>query len=137
MQLPPWTPKLVLIADALAFIGFGAAFVVAPKQLFEPLGIALTTSAAEIEIRSIYGGLELGLGFYVLWALRDRARLRQALVMAGLALGTLAVVRAVAMLVAGDFHPVILALWATEVVGALANWVGYRALVTDASTDQG
>lgn len=59
--------RFSLAVTALAFGGFGLWLLVSPQAL-SVVGIALTTPTASIEIRSFYGGLELGLAVFFAFA---------------------------------------------------------------------
>jgi hypothetical protein len=49
----------------LGFLGFGLWLVLAPAAALAPLGIT-ASAAGLIELRAFYGGLELGLGVFLL-----------------------------------------------------------------------
>lgn len=56
----------VLVLAALGFLGFGAWLVFDPVGGLAGVGIAGTTPAGVIELRAFYGGLEIGLGLFLL-----------------------------------------------------------------------
>lgn len=56
---------IVLALAGLGFLGFGAAIVVDPAGVLAPVGIS-GTAAGLVELRAFYGGLELGLGAFLL-----------------------------------------------------------------------
>lgn len=55
----------VLLLAGLGFLAFGVAIVAAPEAVLGSVGISGTT-AGLIELRAFYGGLELGLGAFLL-----------------------------------------------------------------------
>ncbi|OGT58612.1 MAG: hypothetical protein A3E01_03865 [Gammaproteobacteria bacterium RIFCSPHIGHO2_12_FULL_63_22] len=57
---------LVLVLAALGFLGFGAWLLVDPVGGLAGVGIAGTTAAGVVELRAFYGGLEIGLGLFLL-----------------------------------------------------------------------
>lgn len=57
---------LILVAG-LMFTGFGVFFLASPETLAEMVGMGFLSSDAVAEIRAFYGGLELGIGMYLLW----------------------------------------------------------------------
>ena len=59
--------KWVLLLASLGFVGFGAAILVAPAEILGSVGIS-GTAAGLVELRAFYGGLELGLGAFLLVA---------------------------------------------------------------------
>ena len=56
----------VLALAGLGFLGFGAWLVFDPVGGLAGVGIAGTTPAGVIELRAFYGGLEIGLGLFLL-----------------------------------------------------------------------
>lgn len=59
-------PKSVLILAALGFLGFGAWLVVDPAGGLAGVDIGATSPAGLVELRAFYGGLEVGLGLFLL-----------------------------------------------------------------------
>lgn len=57
--------KWVLVLAGLGFLGFGLAIAVAPAAVLGSVGIS-GTAAGLVELRAFYGGLELGLGAFLL-----------------------------------------------------------------------
>ena len=55
----------VLLLAGLGFLAFGVAIMAAPEAVLGSVGISGTT-AGLIELRAFYGGLELGLGAFLL-----------------------------------------------------------------------
>ena len=56
----------VLILAGLGFLGFGAWLAVDPVGGLAGVDIAGTAPAGVVELRAFYGGLELGLGLFLL-----------------------------------------------------------------------
>lgn len=71
--------RLALRLTALVYLGVGLAGTLAPGRLVGAAGVALTSPAAEVEIRAVYGGLQLGLGLALLGAARRPERVSQGL----------------------------------------------------------
>lgn len=59
--------KWVLVLAGLGFLGFGVSIVVAPATVLGSVGIG-GTAAGLVELRAFYGGLEIGLGAFLLAA---------------------------------------------------------------------
>ena len=83
--------KILLIAG-LAFLVFGVLFLAIPERMMRLVEIPLDTPTAVTEIRAFYGGLEIGLGAFLIWCCIARERVRTglwaaALTLAGLAFG--------------------------------------------------
>ena len=55
----------VLALAGLGFLGFGAAITLDPAGVLAPVGIS-GTPAGVVELQAFYGGLELGLGAFLL-----------------------------------------------------------------------
>jgi hypothetical protein len=84
--------KLILIAYGLMFLYFGVLFFVRPMALANTIPLPLTDPIAVAEIRAFYGGLEIGLGAFLIAAGLLRAFIRPGLwlllgISAGLTLG--------------------------------------------------
>lgn len=60
--------KLLVGLAGLGFLGYGIAFLIAPEATLAGAGLHLTGTGAVVELRAFYGGLELGLGLWLLCA---------------------------------------------------------------------
>jgi hypothetical protein len=58
--------RTYLILIGLTFVGFGSWLLMDPEALSRLIGIHWETAAARTEIRAFYGGLELGIGLFLL-----------------------------------------------------------------------
>lgn len=58
-------PTVVLLLCGLGFLGFGLWLLTDPAAL-ERVGIAATSKIGQVELRAFYGGMELGLGVFLL-----------------------------------------------------------------------
>lgn len=81
--------KSVLALSAVAFIGIGIAFVAFPGYLLEAVGIQATPGTPLTDIRAIYGGLDLGVGLFLLYCLL-RSELRLGLIAGAIILSCIA-----------------------------------------------
>jgi hypothetical protein len=70
-----------LIASGLAWCGFGVWLWLFPETI-NGVGLSVEGATGTIEVRAVYGGLELGLGGFLLWASRHPSRTRTGLVAA-------------------------------------------------------
>ena len=113
----------VLAINALAFLGFGLAFLLNPAGMIEGLDISLPTNRADIEIRAFYGGLELGFAAFLGLAALKRDWRRPALVCAALVLGATGGTRIGAMAMAGTAIGTHVWLAAFELGGAVVSAV--------------
>ena len=62
----------VLVLAGLGFLGFGGWLLVDPVGGLAGVGIAGTTAAGVVELRAFYGGLEVGLGLFLLMCASKR-----------------------------------------------------------------
>jgi hypothetical protein len=81
---------LALALGGLCFLGFGAVMLVSPQAAMASLGLVLPDGPATTEIRSFYGGLELGLGMLLLAALQKVQYRRAGLVLGCVTYGSIA-----------------------------------------------
>ena len=59
-------PIVLLTLAGLGFLGFGTWLLIDPAGGLATVGIAAQSPAGLIELRALYGGLELGLGCFLL-----------------------------------------------------------------------
>ena len=83
--------KWLFGATAIGFAGFGIALLIFPN-LIGLVGVKDLTNSGLVEIRTMYGGLQLGLGLFFLLALNrpkwvNAALVAQVCLVSGLALG--------------------------------------------------
>ena len=77
----------VLLAVLAAFVLLaGVGCLVAPS-LFAQQAQFQSSPSALTEIRAFYGGLQFGIGLFLLWCLRTPSRTSQGLLLVGLAVG--------------------------------------------------
>lgn len=70
MSAPAWAlpaARALLVATGAIYLALGAVFVVKPVEWAQKIGFTLDADGV-IEIRAVYGGLELGLGVFFLVA---------------------------------------------------------------------
>jgi hypothetical protein len=107
--------RILLGLLGLMFLGFGAAFLARPSQMGQMVDIELTQPTGRMEIRAFYGGLEIGLGGFLLVCAIAGAWIQPSLVIAGLACAGPALGRVVGLLVDGKPRPVIYGILAFEI----------------------
>lgn len=73
--------RFVLIVQAVIMIGFSLAYWLRPYEMANLNGMLLMESASVSHMRVYYGGLQLGLALFLLWAIQVPERARAALVM--------------------------------------------------------
>lgn len=120
--------RLILVLAALMFAGLGVYLLKEPGKLDEWIGLRATTAESLTELRALYGGLEIGLGLFLLLC-----ALRQPWISAGCAClvfvcGGIAIARVIGFFIDASFNNMMLGFLATEIVfavlGAIA-WVGH------------
>lgn len=73
--------KLILWIAAIVFASLGLAFLYFPEKLIAYVAIDLESAISFSEIRTIYGGMELGLACFFVYAAADAKRVRIGLVL--------------------------------------------------------
>ncbi|MBA1186487.1 DUF4345 domain-containing protein [Stutzerimonas nitrititolerans] len=73
--------RFVLIIQAVIMAGLSLAYWLRPYEMANLNGMLLMESASVSHMRVYYGGLQLGLALFLLWAARAPERARPALVM--------------------------------------------------------
>jgi hypothetical protein len=91
---------IVITIAGLGFVGFGISCIFWPKALLSGIGIVIASPEAQVEISSMYGGLELGIGILLLNCFAAE-RQRFGVLLALASYGGLAIVRLLGMLVHG------------------------------------
>lgn len=110
--------------NAVFFVVYGLAFVVAP----EALGLAITGSAPEspsgmIDLRATYGGMTIALGVMLGWLGRSKATQRLGLHAVALVMLCMASGRVVGLVVDGNANNMMYAFLAAEImVLSFALW---------------
>ncbi len=117
-------PRLVtlfLLLCALAFIYIGIATFHDPRAALAPVEIVPASVSAFNEARANYGGLQIGIGFFLLAGAFVPSLTRSALLMQTLLVGGLAFGRVVSVSVDGVPNPFMLMLLALESTIALLS----------------
>ena len=128
MTVPGW-PRAVLLVVGLGFTGFGLAYALLPLPMARLTEIPLPTSTARIDFAAQYGGIQLGLGLFLLACVRWPGWLTLGLWAATLSLCAIAFVRLLsAAAVGGRAAPVIWAGLGIELGAAIACGLALRRL---------
>jgi hypothetical protein len=99
---------------------FGLLYLLAPTTMTDPTGFGPLGPSATTDVRATYGGLQIGLGLFLLWAAAEDARVRLALVLQVLTIGAVALSRALGILLDGEATGVLLGALAFEVLLTIA-----------------
>lgn len=95
---------VVITIAGLGFLGFGIVLLCWPDMALPGLGIQTLSDQAQVEVRAMYGGLELGLGILLLTCFSSE-RQRFGLQLSLAAYGGLAMARLLSMLAIGVATP--------------------------------
>jgi hypothetical protein len=119
--------RAVLVFLALSVLGFGAVFTARPVELAQVVEILLPTPTSRTDFRAVYGGLELGLGMFLLVCALRRHLVRVGLQAAFWALLGMASGRLVGLVADGFGQPLMILFMAIEAVAAgLAIWASLQ-----------
>jgi hypothetical protein len=118
--------KVVLAVNAITFLGFGVAFLVAPVELAANAELGVATPTARAEVRTIFGGFEVGLAAFLFACLGRPDRVAAGLLCSAFAMAGFAVARGASALLDGPVAPVMYWLLAAEVGGVAVSVVGWR-----------
>jgi hypothetical protein len=121
--------RFSLAATSSAFFVFGCWLLVQPEGL-SGLGIYLPSDTAKVEIRSMYGGFEIGLGMFFLLAVMRPSWHRPALMLQAITLACLGSTRLITTLLASNPHPLLYWFAALELTAALIGGIAYQRLGT-------
>lgn len=58
---------IIIVLSAVAFCFFGVKWLINPMGMSGPLGIVLSNADAITDAQAVYGGLELGIGMFLLY----------------------------------------------------------------------
>ena len=122
-------PRLFLAVNAVTFLAFGVAFLVAPVELAGNAELGVATPTARAEVRTIFGGFEVGLAAFLFACLARPDRVATGLLCSALTMTGFALARGASALLDGPVAPVMYWLLAAEVGGIAMSLVGWRMAV--------
>ena len=93
--------KLILWVTGLIFVAYGGVCLYDPNVPVNNIGYMMTGADAYIETAAMYGGLQLGFGFWCLFSAVNNHFTRSALLSIGFAIGGLGLSRLLGLLVMG------------------------------------
>ena len=112
---------------------FGLVYLLAPERLTGPTGFGPLGPSATTDVRATYGGLQIGLGLFLLWAAAREARVRSALVLQAIVIAAVAASRALGLWLDGEATGVLVGALAFEILLTVATVALLRRLPQDAS----
>jgi len=102
------------IAGALTLV-FGLLYLWVPATLTDPAGFGDIGPGGVTDIRATYGGFQLGLGAFLLWAASSPQLLRPALVLMALSIGAVGLSRFLGLVLDGSLNSFHMGGLATEI----------------------
>ena len=90
--------RIVLALNAAFVLFSGVACILAPTSLAQQAGLSVTPSALT-EIRAFYGGLQVGIGCFLMWCIRGRETTFAGLLLVVVGVGGAGIARVLGMLV--------------------------------------
>jgi hypothetical protein len=119
--------RAYLIVAGLMWVVYGVYLAAVPQALAATAGVAATTLTGLIELRAMYGGLEMAVGVFALVAAWLPGMVRSGLLAMGLACAGLGVTRLLSAAAAGEFSTYTRQGLALELtLTALALWLFLR-----------
>ena len=107
---------------------FGLVYLLAPRSMTDSTGFGPLGPSATTDVRATYGGLQIGLGLFLLWAAAREARVHLALVLQALTLGAVASSRALGILLDGEATRVLVGALSFEVLFTIVTVALLRRL---------
>ena len=118
----------LLWLSGVCFLGFGLAFLWAPRETLALAGVATEGAIAATELRAFYGGVEVALGTLILCCATRRERWRDGLWLTLACYGAIGVTRIAGMVIDGSDSPFLRFAACTEIGFALLAIAGLRWL---------
>lgn len=127
--------KVLLGLNSLAFLGYGLVCLFMPELPASSAGMELPNVSATNEVVAMYGGLQIGIGVLLLYCMLRNELVESGLLLMALLIGSLAVARALGMIIHGpsEYNIGALGFEATTTVLSLIAW----KLLGRASADAG
>ncbi len=108
-----WKRNILTVSGALMLL-IGMAYGLAPTHIAEHAGLTATASGLT-DLRAVYGGVQFGLGCFLLWCSREDRLLHAGLAALGTIFGSVGVFRVLGLLVDKQPTPFHLTNLAVEV----------------------
>jgi hypothetical protein len=99
--------KPYLLVVGVSTLLFGLIYLFVPATMTGPAGFGALGGSALTDIRATYGGFQIGMGLFLLWAAQAEDRMRAGLVLIALSVGFLFLSRMLGVLMDGElsaFH---------------------------------
>ncbi len=122
------TARLVLLVFGLMFLGFGLAFAAAPWSMANLVGLQAASPQAVTELRAFYGGLEIGLGAFMIASAATRRWMRAGLQFLLVVCGGIAAGRVFGLAIDNSGSALMWVALATELTGVVLAVVALNSL---------
>lgn len=111
--------RIVLWIFVAINLGIGVGCIIDPIAVLGPVGVQADGTHGVVELRAMYGGLEVGFGLFLMWCVGDPSRHRAGLFAALCQVGGLGLIRTLATLWMGVDGWMMPLLCVAEIGGAL------------------
>lgn len=115
-----------VVVSALIYLGIGLWCIVDPVGPMADVGLTVEGAEGAVEVRAMYGGLQLGMACFLAWCLAAPERVRTGVVAVTLSIGGLGMGRALAWLAlqpADTLHPLLIPVELSAlVIGGVILW---------------
>ena len=96
--------KIYLIGFGLFTLAFGLAYLIAPAAMTKPAGFDDLSASATTDVRATYGGFQVGIGLFLLYAAKAAERHRPGLWLVVLSIGSVLASRILGVVLDGDLN---------------------------------
>ncbi len=96
--------RFFLLGFGLLSLVFGVAYLLSPVALTEPAGFGSLSATATTDVRATYGGFQIGMGAFLVWAAGAEERYRGALVLVVLSIGAVFLSRLAGLALDGELN---------------------------------
>ena len=111
---------------------FGLWYLIAPTGMTDPTGFGPLGPNALTDVRATYGGFQIGLGLFTLWAAADPARVRMGLLLQALTIGAIGSCRLVGFAIDGGPNGFLISAIVTEISFTALTLFALRRLPREA-----
>jgi hypothetical protein len=125
--------RFLLALLGLGFVGFGFAFIFSPDQMAAVVSLSFAAPSARTDVRALYGGMEFGVGVFLLLCAMRREFVRVGLFAGACVLIATATARSVGLMLDGLSGLQLIVAVTEWLSGGLATW---GALVAKAAPDE-
>lgn len=116
--------QLLLMCQGIVFVGIGGLFLLWPMWLSAFVSISLPNSTALVDFRAVYGGLQCGVGSFLLICAWQRQWLMHGLLACVCCFGGLALARGFSLLLTPTSTSINLVLLLAEILGLCVGFIG-------------